>query len=86
VVSLGIFSEAYDGTMRFGVDSASKNEYQDNSGSKAGRCARLTTFMCRTSRKSGALTYRILMGLSRPAAGQLYFYLGAEEEEKVELE
>jgi hypothetical protein len=29
--------------------------------------------MCRTSRKSGALTYRIPMGLCRPVAGQLYF-------------
>jgi hypothetical protein len=31
VVSLGIFSEATDGTMCPGVDSASKNEYQENS-------------------------------------------------------
>jgi hypothetical protein len=44
VVSLGIFSEAYDGTMCPGVDSASKNEYQDTPGSKAGRCVRLTTY------------------------------------------
>jgi hypothetical protein len=27
-----------------GVDSVSKNEYQDNPGSKAGRCVRLTTY------------------------------------------
>jgi hypothetical protein len=27
-----------------GVDSASKNEYQDTPGSKAGRCVRLTTY------------------------------------------
>jgi hypothetical protein len=44
VVSLGIFSEAYDGTMCPGVDSTSKNEYQDTPGSKAGRCVRLTTY------------------------------------------
>jgi hypothetical protein len=31
VVSLEIFSEATDGTMCSGVDSASKNEYQENS-------------------------------------------------------
>jgi hypothetical protein len=31
VASLGIFSEATDGTMCPGVDSASKNEYQENS-------------------------------------------------------
>jgi hypothetical protein len=27
-----------------GVDSTSKNEYQDTPGSKAGRCVRLTTY------------------------------------------
>jgi hypothetical protein len=31
VVSLGIFSEANNGTMCPGVDSASKYEYQENS-------------------------------------------------------
>ena len=31
VVSLGIFSEATDGNMCPGVDSASKNEYRDTS-------------------------------------------------------
>jgi hypothetical protein len=31
VLSLGIFSEANDGTMCPGVDSASKYEYQENS-------------------------------------------------------
>jgi hypothetical protein len=31
VVSLGTFSVATDGTMCRGVDSASKNEYQENS-------------------------------------------------------
>jgi hypothetical protein len=31
VVSLGIFSEATDGTMCPGVDLAFKNEYQENS-------------------------------------------------------
>jgi hypothetical protein len=31
VVSLGIFSEATDETMCPGVDSVSKNEYQENS-------------------------------------------------------
>jgi hypothetical protein len=44
VVSLGICSEGTDGTMCPGVDSASKNEYQDTPGSKAGRCVRLTTY------------------------------------------
>jgi hypothetical protein len=31
VVSLGMFSDATDGTTCPGVDSASKNEYQENS-------------------------------------------------------
>jgi hypothetical protein len=31
VASLGIFSEATDGTMCPGVDSASENEYQESS-------------------------------------------------------
>jgi hypothetical protein len=44
VVSLRIFSEATDGTMCPGVDSASKNEYRKIPGSKAGRCVRLTTY------------------------------------------
>jgi hypothetical protein len=34
VVSLGIFSVATDGTMCPGVDSASKNKYQDTPGVK----------------------------------------------------
>ena len=44
MVSLGIFSEATDGTMYPGVDSASKNEYQDTHGGKDDRCVRLTTY------------------------------------------
>jgi hypothetical protein len=38
------FSEATYGTMCPGVDSASKNEYQDTPGCKVGRCVRLTTY------------------------------------------
>jgi len=41
-----------------GVDSASKNEYQDIPGGKDGRYVRVTTFMCRVYRNSGALTYQ----------------------------
>jgi hypothetical protein len=37
VVLLGIFSVATDGTMCPGVDSASKNEYQETPGGKDGR-------------------------------------------------
>jgi hypothetical protein len=41
--SLGIFSGASDTCMCPGIDSASKNEYQDIPGGKDGRCIRVTT-------------------------------------------
>ena len=41
--SLGIFSGASDSSMCPGVDSASKNEYQDIPRGKDGRCVRVTT-------------------------------------------
>ena len=40
---LGIYSVAADISVRPGVDSASKNEYQDIPGGKGGRCVRVTT-------------------------------------------
>ena len=40
--SLGIYSVAADISVCPGVDSASKNEYQDIPGGKGGRCVRLT--------------------------------------------
>jgi hypothetical protein len=43
VVWLEIFTEATDGTMCLGVDSASKNEYQKTPGGRDGRCVRVTT-------------------------------------------
>ena len=43
VVSLWIFSVATDETMCPGVNSTSKNEYQDTPGGKDGRCVRVTT-------------------------------------------
>ena len=42
--SLGISSVATNGTMCAGVDSASKNEYQDTPVGKDGRCVRVTTY------------------------------------------
>ena len=41
--SLGIFPGPLDSSMCPGVDSASKNEYQDIPGGKDGRCVRVTT-------------------------------------------
>ena len=41
--SLWIFSGASDSSMCPGVDSASKNEYQDIPGDKDGRYVRVTT-------------------------------------------
>jgi hypothetical protein len=61
----GFFSEVSDGPMCPGVDSASKNEYQDTPGGKGGRCLRVTTLplsKCRKSRKSETVTYRNFLG------------------------
>jgi hypothetical protein len=77
-VSLGIFSIATDGTMCPGIDSASKNEYQDTPGGKDGRCVRLTTYHLHSAKSREdpeALTYWIPIGLLRPVMGQLYLYL-----------
>jgi hypothetical protein len=64
---------ASDGSMCPGVDSASKNEYQDNPGGKDGRCVSLTTYHLHLPivKKSGGLTYRNPVGLFRPVMGQL---------------
>jgi hypothetical protein len=73
VVSLGNFSEATDGTMYPGVDSASKNEYQDTLGGKDGRCVRVTILPpYRKSRKPGSLN---LPDPQEPVAGRLYLYV-----------
>ena len=70
VVSLGIFSIATDRTMCPGVDSAYKNEYQ---GFLLVRKADdLPPSQCRTSRKSGALTYLEPLGPPRRVVGELY--------------
>jgi hypothetical protein len=74
----GFFSVATDGNMCPGVDSASKNEYQETLRGKDGQCVRVTTLpppLCRTSWKSGPLIYLIPKGLFRPVAEHLYLYL-----------
>ena len=43
MVTPGIYSVAADISVCLGVDSASKNEYQDIPGGKGGRCVRVTT-------------------------------------------
>ena len=61
-----------------GVDSASKNEYQDTRGGKDGRCVRLTIYHFYSAErhmKIRGLTYRIPKVLFRPLAGKLYLYL-----------
>jgi hypothetical protein len=67
------FSVASDISMRPGVDSASKNEYQVNPRGKGGRCLRLTTYHLHVpmSRNLGALTSWNPVGLFRPVMGQL---------------
>jgi hypothetical protein len=77
VVSLGTFSVATDGTMCPGVDSATKNEYQDFPAGKDGRCVRVTTLLpsqCRKSRKSEALTYRSPSGHLGRSRENVTFY------------
>ena len=57
---------ASDSFMCPGVDSASKNEYQDNPGGKGGWCVRLTTYHLHVTivKKS--------VGLFRTVMGHLY--------------
>jgi len=57
-----------------GVDSASEIEYQ---GFLLVRIADdLPPLWCRTSRKSGALTYPEPLGPPRPVVGDLYLFVG----------
>jgi hypothetical protein len=68
-----VFSTASDSFMCPGVDSASKNEYQVNSGGKGSWCVSLTTYHLHApmSRNWGALTSWNPVGLFRPVMGQL---------------
>ena len=56
-MSPGIIPVASDSSMCLGVDSASKNDYQDNPEGKGGRSIRLTTYHFHVSivQKSGGL-------------------------------
>jgi hypothetical protein len=79
VVSLGIFSEPTDGNMCPGVDSASKNEYQETPGGEGGRPVRkggdLTSFIVPEVKKIRSLNLPELQGPPRPVVGHLDLYL-----------
>jgi len=69
---------ASDSSMCSGVDSASKNEYQDNPGGKGGRYVRLTTYHLHvpTVKKSGDLNLLETCGSLQACNGAaLPFYL-----------
>jgi hypothetical protein len=59
-----------------GVDSASKNEYQETAGGKGGRCVRLTTFHLHVPNveKIRSLNLPDPLGQLRPVDGKLYLY------------
>jgi len=62
---------ASDSSTCLGVDSASKNEYQDNTESKGGRYVRLTTYNLHVSivKKSGGLNVLEPCGLVQDCSG-----------------
>jgi len=66
-----------DSPMCPGVDSDSKNEYQDNPGGKGGRCVRLTTYHLHVpiAKKFGAFTSWNPVGLFRPVMRQLLIFI-----------
>ena len=75
---LGIYSVAADISVCHGVDSASKNEYQDNPGGKGGRCLRVTTLppSCAECLVIWSLNRPEPSGSHRPVIGiALPFYL-----------
>jgi hypothetical protein len=69
--SLGIFSLATDGTMCLGVDSVSKNEYQEFLLGQGGRCVRLTTYHPRSPERQENPEP---LGPAWPVVGDLYLY------------
>ena len=71
------FPAAADGTICPGVDSASKNEHQGvllELRRPVRKADDLPPSQCRTSRKSGVLTYPEPLGPPRPVVGDLYLY------------
>ena len=74
-MSPGFFPVVSDNSMCAGVDSASKNEYQDNRGGKGGRCVRLTTYHLHvpTVKKSGGLNFLEPCGAVQACNGTAFF-------------
>jgi hypothetical protein len=62
--------------MCLGVDIASKNEYQDTPGSKAGRCVRLTTYHLHVSnvKKIRGLNLPDSQGPVQACSGKILLY------------
>jgi hypothetical protein len=76
-VSPGFFPWHLTVPCALGVDSASKNEYQVNPGSKGGRCIRLTTYhhTVPLSSNLGALTNPRPLWVCMTVTGVLYYCL-----------
>jgi len=68
---------ASDICMCPGVESSSKNDYQDNPGGKGGRCVRLTTYHIHVPifKNLWSLNSRNSVGLFRPVMGQLFYII-----------
>jgi hypothetical protein len=74
----GFFSEATDGTMYPGVNSASRNAYYESAGGIDSRCVRVTTLppsYCRKSRKSGRLNLPEPLGPVQACSGKTLPFL-----------
>jgi len=67
---------AFDSSICPGVESASKNEYQDNPGGKVGQYVRLTTYHVHVSivKKSEVLNLLEPCGLVQVCNGTASFY------------
>ena len=74
-MTLGIYSVAADISVCPGVDSASKNEYQDIPGGKGGRCVGVTTLppscvecllICSLNRPEPSGPHRPVIGIALP--------------------
>ena len=81
-VTLGIYSVAADIFVCPGVDSASKNEYQDIPGGKGGRCLGVTTLppSCAECLEIWSLNRPEPSGPHRPVVGAALLDIRSAEE------